>query len=191
MNEMILSKKIKEIIAPNYGFKLIEEENGIIIEIIPAQASVEGGVCSPVFDMWNNLVKCRTVSCGPGCRICTIHYPDGYDEYYCNCGPCPKPELENLQDNTEIYLAKPITEIVAPGCGFKLTEEDDSLLIEILPPKEAAAGGICAAVIDIGGNLIKCRAIDCGAGCRMCTYEYEDGYFEYYCKCGPCPKDEV
>ena len=91
---------------------------------------------------------------------------------------------------SEMKLSKKIKEIIVPGCAFKIIEEEDGIIIELIPSREKVKGTTCAPVIDPGGNLIHCRAIDCGAGCRICTQEYPDGYYEYYCKCGKCPPKE-
>jgi hypothetical protein len=87
----------------------------------------------------------------------------------------------------DMKLSKKVKEIVAPGCGFRLKEEDDGIIIEIVPRRRSEKAGICAPKFDAFNNLIGCKSISCGAGCRMCCYEYDDGYCEYYCKCGPCP----
>jgi hypothetical protein len=92
MTEKKLSKKVKRIIAPGCGIKVIEEDDGIILEITPLPAErlgPKGKICAPIFDEDGNIIHCKAIDCGAGCHLCGIEYPDGYVEYWCNCGPCP------------------------------------------------------------------------------------------------------
>lgn len=94
MPDIKLTKKVKEIIAPGCGFKLKEEDDGVIIEIVPRTRPEKGGICAPKFDPWGNLIGCKSISCRSGCRICCYEYDDGSCEYYCNCGECPDDDKE-------------------------------------------------------------------------------------------------
>ena len=106
-----LHKKVKEVHAYGCSFRLIEEDDGIIIEVIPL---VEGKIdldvvekakwrCKSTFDMFGNLVGCKTINCSSpkSCKVCEYDY-HGQAVYACVCTEkCEEEEEEKEKEDSD------------------------------------------------------------------------------------------
>ena len=100
MKSKKLAKPIKSVVLGDCGFRIEEEDDGLVIHVFPIHEDDEGNVrarkikgsCRSVIDFLGNLVGCEDVgACNKDCLICTIYDSDG-NELGESCGcrdKCP------------------------------------------------------------------------------------------------------
>lgn len=97
-----LHKKVKEVHAYGCCFRFIDDDDGLILEVIPlVDGKIESGVdakgtwrCKNVYDFWGNVVGCKTINCSSpkSCKDCEVFY-QGHVHFSCMCvEKCPEEE---------------------------------------------------------------------------------------------------
>jgi hypothetical protein len=96
-------------------------------------------------------------------------------------------------------LDKPIKSFVLNDCAFKITEEDDGLIVEVTPIEEDREGnirirdvkGVCRSIFDMWNNLIGCEDVGaCDKNCMQCIiYDQDGNELGEACRCtDECPE---
>ncbi len=116
-NEQIrLSKQVKKLIIRGCGLRVVDEGDGVVIEVFPIEvdsnnivrvSDFEKGVCLWEFDSGNNLVGCKDVGvCSKNCLLCDVYDDDGNCvAVSCRCTKeCSKPP--EAGDCEEVYTTR-------------------------------------------------------------------------------------
>ncbi len=90
----------------------------------------------------------------------------------------------------DLKLTKPIKEIEAPGCRFRLIDDGDGIIIRFIPEgvdEKLAEIAACVPRVNPGGQFVGCRKVTCGKKC--CPVEQDDG--SWGCSCQEeCEEDD-